>query len=66
MREIRKNPEKAEMDFCEMFPTLKNPQKIFAEYASYWKLDISPDQYDSQNAYAIWKSVYPSLMENFQ
>jgi len=34
IREIKKNPEKAEKDFCEMFSALKNPQKIFAEYFS--------------------------------
>ncbi len=66
IREIRKDPEMASQVFKELFQDMNNPQKVFTQYLSYWKDDVTPNEYNAQNAYKLRKTVYPEMMDWFK
>jgi asparagine synthase (glutamine-hydrolysing) len=66
IREIRKNPEKAQHVFALLFWEFHKSEEIFNVYRLFRKDDILPNEYNAQKSFQIWKTVYPQMMNWFQ
>lgn len=61
---IKLNHVEALSEFKNLFPNLRNPEKILEHYQKFWVSSLKVNRDDYLKSHNAWKFVYPTILKN--